>query len=355
MIVTKFNPQDYGVFIGIDVDSKSYAFTVTDHQTMLRSKKIPANPDMLAQYITKQFVPSRVLCGYEAGGTGYELYDRLKSQGIDCFVISPNAIPRASNAVVKNNRLDSQKIAQAMKSAQVSSIRVPSEEYRELRHLIRIYDNYSRAKSAAKQRIKAVLLFESLYKDLDTLDRRWTQRFIYEIKNCPSTPATRLRLDALLRDLDYARANLAQTLRAIKQFCYKSQDIRCYIGYLTSIPGIGIRIATYILGKIGDPELLRSPGEIGAFFGLTPREYSTGDKVTKGSISHAGNAVGRSLLVEAAWTSIRHDKELNQFYHRIRSRNPKQSGSQKAITAVARKLTLRIYAVLRNKREYVTR
>lgn len=349
----KARNYNYDFFIGIDVDSKSYAYTVMDHYDNKRSKKMPAQSHMLVQYIQKQFNSKQVMCAYEAGPTGYELYDELVANEIACCVVPPNAVPRSGNTMVKNNRLDSERIAKAIESNNIRPIRVPTELYRELRHLIRIYDNYAKAKSTAKNRIKSLLLFESLYKHFTIPERRWTQRFIAEIKNCPASSSARLRLDSLLNDLFYARKGLAQATKAIKQFCKDHGALYEYIEYLMSIPGIGIRTASYILGKLGDPQNLRSPREIGAFFGLTPKENSTGDRVNKGSISQAGNSIARSLLIEASWIAIRYDKQLAQFYQRIKARHAKKYASQKAITAVARKLTARIYAVLKNKKKYV--
>jgi len=60
----------------------------------------------------------------------------------------------------------------------------------------------------------------------------------------------------------------------------------------------------------------------------------------------------RSLLVEAAWANIAKDARLRQFYDRIRAKHHPQVGARKAIVAVARKLTLIIYRVLKEQREY---
>ena len=68
-----------------------------------------------------------------------------------------------------------------------------------------------------------------------------------------------------------------------------------------------------------------------------------------------GDATTRNKLIESAWMSIRHDPELLEFYQRIKSRNPDDFGSRKAIVAVARKLTTRIYAVLKYQRPYLIR
>ena len=108
-----------------------------------------------------------------------------------------------------------------------------------------------------------------------------------------------------------------------------------------------------LLGKIGDPRHLQNPRELASFVGLTPRERSTGDAVSRGSITHLGDKNLRYLLVEAAWVAIRKDTQLNQFYERIKSKNHPRMASKIAITAVARKLTQIIYRVLKDERNYI--
>jgi hypothetical protein len=63
----------------------------------------------------------------------------------------------------------------------------------------------------------------------------------------------------------------------------------------------------------------------------------------------------RSKLIQAAWSAIRHDPELREFYRSVSQRHPRDRAARKAIVAVARKLTTRIYAVLKQKRPYVVR
>jgi hypothetical protein len=63
----------------------------------------------------------------------------------------------------------------------------------------------------------------------------------------------------------------------------------------------------------------------------------------------------RNKLIQSAWTAIRKDPELRAFYRRIYQRHPKKVAARKAIVAVARKLTTRIYVVLKEQRPYVIR
>lgn len=339
--------------VGIDVDKNSFSFTVTNNKMMYRAKKIPSNPKQLYNYICKQYPDSNVTYAYEAGPTGYHLYDYLVSKGAKCLVVSPNTIPKASNETVKNNRIDSNKLSEKLSNNQLKSIRVPLGNYRELRNLVKIRENYADDRTAAKQRIKSLLLYANLYQFIKEPDCNWSKRFVEELKQIPCTSAVRARLDMLLMDLDYARKQLLSSHRILRNFIKQNPDIRNNMQYATSVPGIGFITAVTLFAKSGNPSNLRNTRELASFIGLTPTEHSTGDTVNRGPISHLGDKKLRKLFVEAAWAAIRKDAQLLLFYHRIVSKNHPKGAKQKAITAVARKLTERLYRVFKDQRNYV--
>jgi len=345
-------PKNYDIFLGIDVDKNSYSFTVQDHNSMNKSQKIASEPEQLYKYVRNRFGRKRVLFAYEAGPTGYSLYDYLSSKEQDCIVVSPLSIPKAPNQRVKNNRIDSLRITEELKAGKLRSIRVPKDLYRELRHLINLREDYVYSRKAAKQRIKSLLLYAYMYPGLKDVKQNWSNGYIKILKEISCSDAVRQRLDMLLSDLDYARHQTKRVLTQLRVFVKNNKSVQQYMHYLTSISGVGFITAITILGRIGDPERLRNVRELSAFVGLVPREYSTGDTVRYGSITQLGNSLLRSLLVEAAWSAIRKDKELNQFFYRIKNRHHPSIGSRKAIVAVARKLTQRIYCVLKEQRVY---
>ena len=352
----KYLACDYDVFIGIDVDKRSFSFTATHRDVMIsRSKTIPADAGHLYRYIQNSFPGKKVLCGYEAGPTGFYLYDYLIQKEVPCIVMPPSSIPKPPDSRVKTNRIDSERIANCMLSGEARAIHVPDESYRELRHLISIREHYSHDTSRTKQRIKALLLYTHLNGALEDVEGRWSSAYISRLKVLKAPPATRERLDLLLEDLVYTRSHMARVLRSLKTFCLANDEIDRYREYLETIPGIGFQIALTILARVGDPKKLTNVRGLGAFFGLVPTECSTGDRIKRGHITHLGNNTARSLLIEAAWVAIRYDKELGQFYHRIRLRHHPSCAAKKAIVAVARKLTHRIYSVLTEERPYEVR
>ena len=120
-----------------------------------------------------------------------------------------------------------------------------------------------------------------------------------------------------------------------------------------SIPGIGFILASHLLARIGDWRQIQHVQQLASFLGVVPRENSTGVQVQRGSITRSGDARLRGKLIQGAWSAIRQDPELREFYLRIYHRHPRPIAAKKAIVAVSRKLTTRIYSVLHEQRDYV--
>ena len=110
----------------------------------------------------KHFPGKRISFAYESGPTGYGLHDRLLEAGYPCLVVASSMIPVARGSRVKTNRLDSKKIAEGLRGGQLKGIRVPSSNYRALRHLTQLRNTFVRQCAANKCRIKALLLVENL-------------------------------------------------------------------------------------------------------------------------------------------------------------------------------------------------
>lgn len=153
----------------------------------------------------------------------------------------------------------------------------------------------------------------------------------------------------LLETLQQAQGQL---MRQIRAYCRADEQLAKDLGYVTSIPGIGMVIGMQLLARIGDWRQMKRGRELAALLGLAPWEHSTGTRVVRGGISRTGDRHLRCLLVEAAWTARKRDPELGAFYAHLASRNPQGKGSRKAVVAVARKMTLRIYRVLKDQRKY---
>ena len=144
-----------------------------------------------------------------------------------------------------------------------------------------------------------------------------------------------LGLDVSITELDRAVEKEAQNRAAVQ-------------GLMTH-PGVGPIVALAFVLTIGPAERFRRSKQVVSYLGLNPREHSSGGRQRLGSISKQGNPMMRWLLVEAAQTAVRFDPELRRNYQRLKFR--RTSGVAKV--AIARKLAVRLYWMLRTRADYV--
>lgn len=351
-----FRPRDYDVFGGLDVDHHSIAATFSDHDGLMQSLRLPYSAAQLLNYVRKHFPEQRLAFVYEAGPTGFGLYDELTANNHTCLVVAPPMVPTAPGARVKTNRLDSRKLSVSLRGGELRSIHVPSPKYRELRHLVQLRDTHVQQLTATKCRIKALLLYEGIpFPSDEGKQKQWSARVLDELLELPCSQTVRFKLDQLIGTLHFNFNSAAAAQKQIRYFCQKDAELRQSIAWLKSLPGIGEIVATHLVARLGDPSLITNVRQIAGFLGLVSSEHSTGDKQNRGEITRAGDSRLRNKLIQSAWVTIRKDPELREFYGRVYQRHAKKVAARKAIVAVARKLTTRIYAVLKERRPFVLR
>lgn len=348
-----FVPRDFDLFVGLDVDKKRIVGTFRDHGCLLKSLQLPYSAEQLLRYTEKHYPGRKVAFVYEAGPTGFGLYDGLTGGGHCCLVVAPAMVPRAVGQRVKTNRLDSRQLSENLRGGQLRCIHVPSGAYRQLRHLVQLRDSSVGQIKAAKCRIKALLLYEGIA--FPDAQERWNRNVLKQLQELEANPAVSFKLASLRASLEFARLQALATQREIRRFCRQEPELRESIQFLMTIPGIGWIVASHLVARLGDWRQLGNVRQIAAFLGLVASEYSTGEQVERGSITHWGDARLRCKLVQSSWTAIGKDAELRGFYRRIYGRHPRHLAARKAIVAVARKLTTRIHAVLTQRRPFELR
>lgn len=351
--VFRFIPREYDVFAGLDVDKKSMAVVFTDHGGATRAMRMAHSARPLLNYVRKHFAEQRVAFAYEAGPTGFGLHDELVGQAYTCVVAAPSKVPRAPDERVKTNRLDSRKLAESLRGGQLQSIHVPRRAYRDLRHLVQARDTHVRQLTSSKLRIKSLLLYEGI--PFPDPHEKWTARAMRELQTLPCSETVRFKLDDLLDTLHFHFQAAARATKQIRQYCLHEPELQQSIGLLLSLPGIGWIVGSHLVARLGDPQQIKNGKQIAGFIGIVSSEHSTGAKENRGEITRSGDRRLRNKLIQSAWTAIKKDPELRAFYRRIYQRHPQKVAARKAIVAVARKLTTRIYVVLKEQRPYVMR
>jgi transposase len=232
---------------------------------------------------------------------------------------------------------------------------VPSAVYRELRHLTQLRDTFVSEMVAMKQRIKSLLLVEGSEFPPAPAGSQWSVLVKDHLRKLPCSTTVRFKLAQLLDSLAFNEKQGVKTTKEIRRFCQHEPELVQCLKYLMTLPGIGWIVASQLVARIGDWRELRNIRQLAGFLGLVPTEPSTGDRTERGSITHTGDPRLRSKLIQAAWSAIRQDGELREFFRSVCQTHPRPLASRVAIVAVARKLSVRISVVLMNQRAYEIR
>uniref|UniRef100_UPI0038D21CE6 IS110 family transposase n=1 Tax=Asaia bogorensis TaxID=91915 RepID=UPI0038D21CE6 len=116
---------------------------------------------------------------------------------------------------------------------------------------------------------------------------------------------------------------------------------------LMSVPGVGVIVALAFSATIDDPDRFKRSSSVGAYVGLTPRRYQSGEEDRVGRISRCGDALLRSYLFEAANVLLsRHPRECAlKTWGLVMA---KRIGMRRAKVAVARKIAVLLHTLWRN-------
>jgi transposase len=182
----------------------------------------------------------------------------------------------------------------------------------------------------------------NLLKDLFTKDGR---KWLGEIK---LDEAGRLILDGYLGTLDQLGETIDESTSALTRLS-KSQRWCKQVALLKTMPGIGPITSLTILAELGDIHRFKSRAAVSNYTGIVPVVRDSNEKKFSGHITHRGPAHLRSVLVEAAWTSVGRVPQYSAIYHRIAAKKAKQI----AIVAVARRMLEDAWTML--KRDEVFR
>lgn len=278
--------------------------------------------------------------------------DVVRSRGIELEVANPtHEAWRWKNVKRKSDRDDALKLAQLSAMKQLPTVHLPERPIRQWRSLIAYRHNLVARRTRIKNRIRAILAREEIR--MPSGRSGWSspvRAFLARL----AQPIDAAPIDGLWQaELHLELEQLASVERAVADVEWKLDRVAEADGrvqQLRSIPGVGPRLAETVVAIIDRPGRFRNAKQVGAYVGLTPRRFQSSSMDRQGRISGEGNALLRSLLVEVSWLSLRHNPWAREVFERVGRRT--KSRKKIAIVAVARRLLIRCWAMLRDNRSW---
>ena len=337
------------LFMGIDLHRKSWHVTIrSEDGLVLFSNNIGGRWEDLERLLSRFSDAGKISVVYEAGYFGFWVYDRLIEYGVDARVTPPHMIPQRSGSRVKNDCLDSGKLATFLQSGQLEAVYVPTVEERAHRQVSRRRRQCIGNRVRTQNRIKAELRVNGIELPRES-SGKWSQVFVDKLRAFRfQNRYQQESFQTLLNEFDFQSTQIEKQTNLLKELS-KSDGYQDRVEILTSTPGIGWISAMELLLELQDVARFRKADQLAAYVGLTPSQYSSGENLRFGHITRQGKSSLRALLVEAAWRVIKKDGAMREKYDRIKTR----AGAKRAIVAIARMLIIRLRRILIHKEPYV--
>jgi len=344
--IQEFVVKGKEIFIGLEDSKRTWKVCVRANREIIHQASMPANYEVLDAFLKNKFPDCTVHLVYEAGFKGFNLYDRLTEDGHHCIVVPPHTVYQAKCSRVKNDKVDARILAKNLEDGNCKACYVPDEERRADREIARTFYSVGRDIVRIKNQIRKKMDFHGIETDIEA--SAWRDWHYKSLRNIELKPEHRLWLDSYLNHLDFLWAEQKRLFDMLKAVAKKERYAKA-LKVAVSLPGVGRLTAIRLILELGNFERFKSGAAIASFVGLGGSEYSTGESIRRGGITKQGNPLIRAWLIQSAWIAIKYDPAMQEFYSRIK-RNT--AVAQKAITAVARKMIVRMRSCIVNNVEY---
>ena len=283
---------------------------------------------------------------------------RFKAAGYEVKIIAAQFVKPFVKSN-KNDEVDAEAICEAASRPQMRLVSMRDEEQQDVQNLHRMRERLVKQRTGVANEIRGFLQEYGII----------VAKGISHVRN---------KLPGLIEEHGQKHSSLwKETFESLyEEFCWIDERIEHYSKQLcsiaksderckrlTKIPGVGVLTATAIVAAVGNPKDFKNARQFAAWLGLTPRQYSTGGKVSLGRITKRGDKYIRKLLVQGARSAAiagkarRDHKDPAKRQEDLTTRwvlgVASRSGDSKAIVALANKNARRVWKVL-DGREFMS-
>ena len=287
----------------------------------------------------------------EACGPSGWVSDLCQEHGIRIIVCSTHEDAwLIKNVKRKTDKDDAIKLARLASIGELVETHVPSKVIRERRRLIKYRKKIVERINCSKSSIRSVFVNQGIKISSGAQTWHTGRTFLEEngkpLEQCEVHELWRGELHLELMQLETAEEHLKAVEKRLEQIAQTDAQIK----RVQTINGVGRVTAEAIVAYIDDPHRFKSARQVGAYAGLVPRQYQSGNTDRRGRITKRGPRLLRTLLVECAWCSLRYNQWSRETYDRIHA--GKQPRKKKAAVAMARRILILAWAMMRDEVDY---
>jgi transposase len=319
-------------YAALDVSLEKTAVCVMGRDgSIVRELEVATCPEALACCLAK-IAPAFELVGLEAGPMSEWLVRGLAKRGVAAVLMETRQVRAALSSMrTKSDRNDARGMAHLLRMGWFRPVHLKATDTREHRTRLAARDALVRRVRDLENSMRGLLRGYGLRVPSKTRGG-WDRAIRGLIEG-------HLGLTGIFEPLLLARAALREQLAVLDKQVRETARTDPICKRLMTAPGVGAIVALTFRCAVDDPRRFTSSRSIGAFFGLTPRRYQSGETDRVGGISRAGDPAARAALFEAAhviMTRVAKWSALKSWAVRVVQRR----GAKRGKVALARKLAV---------------
>jgi transposase len=326
-----------GTFVGLDVSLKDTSVCVLDGDgTRVFEGKVASEPTAIVRLIRKR-APDVVRVGLESGPTSVWLTHALRAEGLPVVCLDA----RHAQAVLsvrpnKSDRGDARGLAEMVRVGWFKAVQVKSMTSHERKALLIARHQLVDMRVRIDNQLRGILKTFGLV--IGKCNRGHLGQRAQELSE--GRPGAESVVASMVAVRDSLLEQITVCDRAIRKLAKQDNTAR----RLMTVPGVGPVVALAYISVIDDPQRFPHSRDVGAYLGLTPKRYQSGEVDQAGRISKCGDGFARTCLYEAAsvlLTRVDRWSPLKAWGVRLM----KRVGAMKAKVAVARKLAIILHRI----------
>lgn len=327
------------VYIGVDFHARrqTISYLTTEDGAIEQLELFHEKDDVRGFY--RQF-SGEVIVGFETSGYAYWFEELLEELGHQVWIGDPAEIRRLARRRQKNDRRDANLILELMVRGDFPRLHRQSQESRQVMQQLRYRQRLVKMRTMTINTLR----FMAMSRGVSIRGQLSSHPSQEKMKSVPLPLVLSAQRDELLGLVQDLTLKISRVQQWLNQQARHDLQVRL----LMTHPGLGPLTALCLVHSLSPINRFSNGRRVTGYIGLDPVEDSSADRKRFGSISKQGSRLLRFLLVEAGQVAARHDHDLKQFYWRVQLRRNRP----KAKVAVARRLLVRAFIMLRDQIDY---
>ena len=332
-------------YVGLDVSLNTVFLSIVDEQgKVIREQEVPSVPESIGKFLMETGLQITKI-GLESGNLTHYLTKGLLAQKYEVVVMDSRKMGAILAVTInKTDKNDARGIAEALRVGHYKQSVHRSDDSLEIRSLLNgrgtLVDERTHLINSIKGHLKVYGV--KLGKGKGKNFREKVEMSIFTLKM-----SVQKMIQALLNVLDLLDVEIKKLNEEVVQLGKNDTDVQL----LQSIDGVGPITSLAFKGEMDNPARFENSKDVGAYVGLTPTQYSSGQIRRQGAISKRGSRRTRCLLVEAATSLLTRSKNWSKLKG-WGMKLMKKKGKKKAIVAVARKMAVMMHRMLMTKEPF---